>query len=100
MLNQTPELDIAFSYLKKCPLKWEQVGIFMKLEKSHIDVINVDQKLQVNQRVHSMLSACESVLKDKYTWRLLIEALKNASENAIASNIEEDLQKKYPASCD
>ena len=46
-----------------------------------------------------MLITCKRILGDKYTWRALIEALRKANENAIASDIEEDLKKRYPASC-
>ena len=99
MLNQKPELDVAFSYLKKCPLKWKEIGTFMKLEQSYIDQIDINQQLQVRERVRSMLITFETVLESKYTWRALIEALKKANENAIAFNIEEDLKKKYPPSC-
>ena len=70
----------------------------MKLESHHISEIKIDEQ-QVKDKMRSMLIKCEKVLGDKYTWGALINALRNVDENQIAKDIENYLEKKYPANC-
>lgn len=68
----------------------------MKLEAHHIKEIEIDEK-QAKDKMRSMLIKCQKVLADKYTWGALITALRNVDENKIAEDIENYLEKKYPA---